>query len=150
MGLFTWLRSQGAGSPTDYDRAVVAALADILPPDMAVKLRRRMDAIDGVERHHKGREVVLHIMDGGDAVFPAHLALFADDRTRRFASIESLSLHPPSRGRAIVCLTNGNLAQIHYDRPTKEADPDKVTEWQTRLLGPPFEAIGEDADAKRA
>ncbi|MBW0144231.1 hypothetical protein [Sphingomicrobium clamense] len=150
MGLFSWLRSQGVSSPTDYDRAVVAALAEILPPDMAAKLRLRLNAIDAVDRQDEGHEVILHVLDGGSPVFPAHMAIFSDDRTRRFASVEALSLHAPSRGRAIVCLTNGNLAQIHYDRPTNEADPAKVTEWHARLLGPPFEAIGEDADAKRA
>lgn len=149
MGLFTWLRSQGAGSPTDFDRAVVAALAEILPPSMATALATRLEAIDAVERGDKGRDVVLHVMDNGTPVYPAHMALFADDRTLRFAAIESLSLHAPSRGRAIVFLTHGNLSEIHYDRPTDGADPMKVTDWHARLLGPPFQSR-EDSTARRA
>ena len=150
MGLFTWLRSQGASSPTDFDRAVVAALADILPPAMATKLTTRMNAIDAVERHGKGEEVILHVMDHGTPVYPAHTALFEDNRSVRFAAVETLSLHAPSRGRAIVVLTHGNLACIHYDRPTDDADPAKVTEWHARLLGPPFQVRDEGAAARRA
>ena len=150
MGLFTWLRSQGASSPTDFDRAVVTALADILPPAMATALTTRLNGIDAVERHGKGEEVVFHVMDGSDPVYPAHTALFADDRTIRFAAIESLSLHAPSRGRAIVILQNGNLAGIHYDRPTDGADPAKVTGWHARLLGPPFQVRTDQTAARRA
>lgn len=150
MGLFTWLRSHGASSPTDFDRAVIAALADILPPAMASKLNTRMDAVDAVERRSDGAEVVFHVMDGPAPVFPAHTALFPDNRTIRFAAIESLSLHPPSRGRATVILTNGNLSGIIYDRPTEGARPDAVTDWHARLLGPPFQDRNLDQTAQRA
>lgn len=138
MGLFDWLGfgHSVASAPSDLERAIVLSVASVLPEELAEKLRVQVDALTHATR--EGNHVTLEQRDGRTVLTPTETALTDYDGRQRLASVETLSLHGPSRLHATIMMTNGNVSGIEYDHSPAEADPTRITEFHPRLLGPPF------------
>lgn len=138
MGLFDWLGfgHSVASAPSDLERAIVLSVASVLPQELADRLRVQVDALTHAMR--EGNHVTLERRDGRTVLTPTETALTDYAGRQRLASVETLSLHGPSRLHAHVMMTNGNVSGIEFDHSPADADPTRITEFHPRLLGPPF------------
>lgn len=137
MSLLVWLRG-GSKGVNAFEAAILAQVETLLDPAMAERWRRRIAAIDLVQRHGGGQEIYLYQRQRGKVIFPPETAIVDDLRCIDFALVETRSGQAMSRLRATIGLMNGNLASIIFDRPSEHADIADVADLRAEILGPPF------------
>ncbi len=146
MSVLGWLRG-GDRRPSDFELALIEAVAGIVPAGDAERIRRRVSAINLVQRHGGGQEVIFYQLRRGKPVFPADTAVLDAPRSIDYALIETRSDEPTSRLRATLGLHRGNVASLEFNRPSKFAQLESVNEMRAHLLGPPFVDPDEAEDA---
>jgi hypothetical protein len=107
---------------TDYERAVLEAVARELSGPLRARLARRIAAIKKVQRHDGGREVLAYQKMKGTIVFPDETRLTDENGSVMLASFAVRARSPMSALGGKVWVYNGNLASIDFNKPTEHAE----------------------------
>jgi hypothetical protein len=142
--IINWFRN-GDARPNLFEIALLNEVEAILEPAMVARWRKRVAAINLVQRHGGGKEIQFYQRKNRAILFPDESSLFNHEECVDFAVVETRSQnHTPSRLRATISLFKGNMASIEFDRPSEHANLDEVEGFRAYLLGPPF----PNSDAK--
>lgn len=129
MSIFSWvgraLRSGSRGF-SEYERLVLDAVAEHLPPGIAERFVRRVQAVNLVQRLDGGREVNCYAMQNGRAVLDSGTRVDASTGERILARFR-IDGTPQASNAGQVWLVDGNLFSIEFRDATEHAESSQVT-----------------------
>lgn len=128
MGLLNFLSrlvKAGTSGFNEFELIVLNELAAALPADLQGRLRRRIEAVNLVQRLDGGREVNCYVLQNGKPVRQVETRLDATLGEKVLA--EFVVEGPPGTANTgEVWLVDGNVFSIEFNRATEHADPDAV------------------------
>lgn len=111
---------------TDYERAVLDAIAEALAPPLRERFAQRLAAVTAIRRRDSGRDIAFEQKAGGRLVYPAETRLsdVAGDALLARFTVSSRATLSSLQGKA--WLIDGNLASLAFIHPTEHARVDDI------------------------
>lgn len=129
MSIFSWVGRalrRGSRSFSEYERLVLDAVAEHLPPGAAERFLRRVQAVNLVQRLDGGREVNCYAMQNGRAVLDSGTRVDSSTGERILARFRIEGTKQTSNVGE-VWMVDGNLFSIEFRDPTEHAESSQVT-----------------------
>jgi hypothetical protein len=123
----------GTASFTDYERRVLRAVEERLSTETGERFRKRINAVNLVQRIDGGREVNCFVIFKGRAIL-------AEETRINSSSGEQILARFTVRGplgtsnTGNVWLVDGNLFSIEFNDPTEHADPGSIEKIDVEMI----------------
>ena len=121
----------------DYERAILVAVAEKLPPAAKARFNNRISALRMIQRHGGGQEVIGYQKLQGKIVFPEETRLSTDNGDVVLASFRVYSKSPMSALKGKLWLGHGNFCILEFNKPAEHAEAEEIERIAVEL-GPLF------------